>query len=165
MLENVLTAFVAIVLALVVYRYRRVIVDGLRRFDARNAERIAEQEADRRDPQAHIRHTLMSAGEQVEAVSEFQVSDARLGTPVTRYVFEGKHYATRWEAESARAQRIREIANRYYAELPRALAERTGTDSVRGSTEPPKPANEASPQQQPSGSNVVPFRRGNETLH
>jgi hypothetical protein len=158
MLDNILTAFLGIVMALVVYRYRREILDGLRRFDARNAERIAEQEADRRDPQAHIRHTLMSAGEQVEAVSEFQVSDARLGTPVTRYVFEGKHYATRWEAESARAQKIREIANRYYAELPRALAERTGTGAMPSSDEPPKP-------KQASGSNVVPFRRGNETLH
>jgi len=162
MLRDLLTAFLAIVAALAVYRYRRRIVDGLRRFDADNVRRIQEQEAEKADPVAHFKHTLRAAEEQVEAVSEITVGDERLGTPVTRYVFEGQRYATRFEAERVRAEKIRAIAHNYYVELPRALAERGTPGTVRGSTETPKP-----PPQNTStgGSNVVPLRRGDETLH
>ncbi|HEY0105546.1 MAG TPA: hypothetical protein VGB91_05630, partial [Rhizomicrobium sp.] len=87
MLEQVVWAFVFIVAALVVYRWRDAIAAALRRFDAQNVRRIADQEHEKSDPLAHYRHTLRTAEEQVETVSEIVVSDARLGTPVTRYLF------------------------------------------------------------------------------
>ena len=43
---------------------------------------------------------------------------------MTRYIFEGQHFASRREADTARAEKIRAIARGYYMELPRALAER-----------------------------------------
>jgi hypothetical protein len=162
MLRDLLTAFLAIAAALAIYRYRRSIVDRLRRFDANNVRRIREQEAEKTDPVAHFKHTLRIAEEQVEAVSEITVGDERLGTPVTRYIFEGERFATRADAERARAEKIRAIAHNYYVELPRALAERGAAGTVRGTSAAPKPP----PQNPPSGqSNVVPIRRGDETLH
>ena len=124
MIRDLLTAFAIIVVAILIYRYQHRIADALRRFDARNVRRIREQEAEKADPLAHFKHTLKTAEEQVEEVSEITVSDARLGTPVTRYVFEGEHFASRREADNARAEKIRAIARGYYMELPRALAER-----------------------------------------
>ncbi len=65
--------------------------------------RASEQEMrDRADSLAHFRHTLKLAEEQVEEVGEIDAIDERLGTPVTRYVFEGELFATRDEAEAAR---------------------------------------------------------------
>ena len=43
---------------------------------------------------------------------------------MTRYVFEGERYETRWEAEKVRAQKIGDIARGFYRELPAALAHR-----------------------------------------
>jgi hypothetical protein len=124
MLEQVVWAFLFIVAALAVYRWRHEIIGGLKRFDADNVRRIAEQERDKADPIAHYRHTLHTAEEQVEEVSEVVDSDARLGTPITRYLFEGERFATRTEAERARAEKIRAIARGYYMDLPVALSER-----------------------------------------
>ena len=124
MIRDLLSAFAIIVVAILIYRYQRAIADGLRRFDARNVRRIQEQEAEKADPLAHFKHTLKTAEEQVEEVSEITVSDERLGTPVTRYIFEGQHFASHREADIARAEKIRAIARGYYMELPRALAER-----------------------------------------
>ncbi len=126
MLSQVLWSFLFIVAALAVYRWRRAIVDGLARFDAANVRRIAEQEREKTDPLAHYRHTLKTAEEQVEPVSEIVESDARLGTPITRYVFEGERFMSHAEAERVRAEKIRAIARGYYRELPIALAERRG---------------------------------------
>lgn len=153
MLSNIVWTFVAIVAALALYRYRHAIVARLKQFDADNIRRIAEQERDKADPMAHYRHTLATAEEQVEPVGEFTVSDARLGTPVTRFVFEGMHFGSRWEAENARAERIRSIAAGFYRELPRALTERNAPESVQAAKEPPP------------RDNVTPFRRPGETLH
>ena len=124
MIRDLLSAFAIIAVAILIYRYQRAIADALRRFDARNVRRIQEQEQERADPLAHFKHTLKTAEEQVEEVSEITVSDERLGTPVTRYIFEGQHFASRREADVARAEKIRAIARGYYLELPRALAER-----------------------------------------
>ena len=124
MIRDLLSAFAIIAVAILIYRYQRAIADALRRFDARNVQRIREQEAEKADPLAHFKHTLKTAEEQVEEVSEITVSDERLGTPVTRYIFEGQHFASRREADIARAEKIRAIARGYYMELPRALAER-----------------------------------------
>jgi hypothetical protein len=124
MIRDVLGVFLFVAVLIAVYRYHRVAIDALRRFDARNVRRIEEQERERGDPLAHFRATLKTAEEQVEAVSEITVSDERLGTPVTRYLFEGERFATRAEAERARAEKIRAIARGYYQDLPVALAER-----------------------------------------
>ena len=126
MIRDLLTVFGFLAVALLTYRYHEAIAAALRRFDARNVRRIQEQEQERADPLAHFKHTLKTAEEQVEAVSEITVADERLGTPVTRFLFEGQQYASRREAEAARAEKIRAIARGYYMELPRALAERRG---------------------------------------
>lgn len=162
MIGDLLSVFALIVAALLLYRFHRRIWDALRRFDARNVQRIADQEAERRDPVAHFKQTLRVAEEQVEAVSEITVADERLGTPVTRYLFEGRRYATRSEAETVRADKIRAIARGYYVELPQALAERSNPETVRGTTQEPPPSKTGGAN---GDSNIVPFRRGDETLH
>jgi len=88
----------------------------LRQFDAENIRRIAQQERDKADPEAHFRHALEMANEQVEAVQE-----VRVGTAV-QYLFETDIFFTREDAEEARAERVGLIARRFYQELPAALA-------------------------------------------
>ncbi len=124
MLRQILATSLFILVALIVYRFRFWIVARVKRFDAENVRRIAEQERDKADPLAHYRHTLKVAEEQVEAVSEIVEPDERLGTPVTRYLFEGERFADRADAERVRAEKIRAIARGYYQDLPVALAER-----------------------------------------
>lgn len=124
MLRDLLTTSLIIAVLLVIFRYRHEISAALARFDARNVRRIAEEQRDRSDPIAHFRHTLKVAEEQVEDVSEITVPDERLGTPVTRYVFEGEQFSSRFEAERVRAEKIRAIARGFYVELPVALANR-----------------------------------------
>ncbi|MEI9996286.1 MAG: hypothetical protein WDM91_16940 [Rhizomicrobium sp.] len=124
MLRQLLTTALAIFAVLLVYGFRHRILARLRRFDAANAQRIADEQRDRSDPVAHFRHTLRVAEEQVEAVGEIVETDERLGTPVTRFLFEGERFASRDAAERARAEKIRAIARGYYADLPVALAER-----------------------------------------
>ena len=161
--RDLLGVFILLAVVLLIYRYHRAILDALRRFDAQNVRRIREQEAEKADPLAHFKHTLKTAEEQVEAVSEITLADERLGTPITRYIFEGERFATRAEAERVRAEKIRAIAHNYYVDLPRALAERRAPETVRGSTAEPPPKTDTPAQS--SGSNVVPLRRGNDTLH
>ena len=124
MLRDLLTTSAVIAVMLVIYRYRHDILAALARFDARNIERIQGEQHDRSDPVAHFRHTLNVAEEQVEDVTEITVSDERLGSPVTRYVFEGEQFASRFDAERVRAEKIRAIARGFYVELPTALAAR-----------------------------------------
>jgi hypothetical protein len=124
MLSDVVGTFLLIVAALLVYRFRHLILSRLRRFDQNNVARIAQQERDKTDPLAHYRHTLRTAEEQVEDVIALIEPDERLGTPVTRYLFEGERFMTREEAERVRAEKIRAIARGYYQDLPVALAER-----------------------------------------
>ncbi|HJW40549.1 MAG TPA: hypothetical protein VJ476_04880 [Rhizomicrobium sp.] len=124
MLRQLIVTALFIFAILVVYRYRFWIVAQLKRFDAANVRRIAEQERDRADPLAHYRHTLRVAEEQVETVHEITEPDERLGTSSTRYLFEGERFASRAEAERVRAEKVRAIARGYYQDLPIALAER-----------------------------------------
>lgn len=88
----------------------------LKRFDQSNVARIAQQERDKADSTAHIRHALDVAGEQVEEVQEIKVGAA------THYLFEAQVFATREEAEEMRAQRVGTVARRFYEDLPAALA-------------------------------------------
>ena len=130
MLRNLLTTSAFIAVMLVIYRFRRDIVAAFVRFDQRNVKRIEDEQRDRTDPIAHFRHTLKVAEEQVEEVSEIAVPDERLGTPVTRFVFEGEQFATRFDAERVRAEKIRAIARGFYIELPAALAQRKRDDKL-----------------------------------
>jgi len=103
--------FVAVCLAF--YKFG---LPALRRFDAENVRRIAQQERDKADPEAHFRHALEMANEQVEAVQEIRTG------PAVQYLFETDIYFTREDAEEARAERVGVIARRFYQELPAALA-------------------------------------------
>lgn len=93
-------------------------VPWMQQFDAENRRRIIQQEQDKSDPAAHIRHTLETAEEQVERITEIKVGAA------TQYLFEAEVFENRDEAEEARANRVGTIARRFYAELPQALAGR-----------------------------------------
>jgi hypothetical protein len=97
---------------------------AFKRFDEDNRARIERQWRERGDRDAHIRHTLDVAEEQVEAIVEIKQTDPRTATPVTRYAFEGAWYASRDEAEQVRAQKIGDIARGFYRDLPAALAAR-----------------------------------------
>lgn len=123
-MESLIATTAVIIGAILLYRYRAPIVLALRRFDARNRERIEEEIDDRRDPVAHYKHTLRLAEEQVEDVGEIGARDSRTGEPVTRYLFEGEQFDSRDEAEAARQRSIVSKARQFYVELPAALAHR-----------------------------------------
>ena len=114
-MKDVYTMAALILAGLLVYRF---VVPRLRRFDDANVRRIVQQEQDKRDPTAYIRHALDVAAEQVEEVQEI-VTGA-----VTHYLFEAQAFTTRQEAEDMRAQRIGVVARRFYDELPAALMAR-----------------------------------------
>jgi hypothetical protein len=112
-IENMLWACLFVAVCLAFYKFA---LPALRQFDAENVRRIAQQERDKADPEAHFRHALEMANEQVEAVQE-------IGTGVAvQYLFETGLYLTREDAEEARAERVGVIARRFYQELPAALA-------------------------------------------
>jgi len=123
------TAAVLLV-AIVVVRFWPRIFAVLKRFDAANIARIRQEQIDRGDQLAHFRHTLGTAEEQVEDITEIVELDPRTATSVTRYVFEGERFATRWEAEKVRAQKIGDIARGFYRELPAALRARRGDERL-----------------------------------
>ena len=101
---------------LVCIGFQRFGLPWLKRFDQANVARIAQQERDKADTNAHFRHALDVANEQVEEVQEIKTGD------LTRYLFEAEAFATKEEAEEMRAQRVGVVARRFYDELPAALA-------------------------------------------
>jgi hypothetical protein len=112
-MTNVLWACGFVLACIAFYRYG---LPWLRRFDQANVARIAQQERDKADANAHIRHALDMAAEQVEEVQEIKTGD------VAHYLFEAQVYASREEAEEMRARRVGVVARRFYDELPAALA-------------------------------------------
>ena len=114
-MENVYWAAAFVLAGILLYRFG---LPALRRFDAENVARITRQEQDKSDPDAHIRHALEVAEEQVEPVTEIRTGDA------VQFLFEAQIFSDRADAEEARANRIGVIARRFYAELPQALAGR-----------------------------------------
>ena len=114
-MENVYWAAAFVLACIALYKFGLPV---LRRFDAENVARIAQQEHDKADPDAHIRHALEVAEEQVEPVTEIKSGDT------VQYLFEAQIFSDRDDAEEARANRIGVIAKRFYAELPQALAGR-----------------------------------------
>jgi hypothetical protein len=120
-----LYSMAAFILAMILlYAFRRPILVRLKQFDERNSERRMEELSDRRDRLAHFKHTIRLAEEQVEEIGEHVVPDARTGTPVTLYLFEGERFLSRDEAEAARNEVVITKAREFYKELPKALAER-----------------------------------------
>jgi len=115
MLENVYWACALILTCVLAYRFGLPV---LKRFDRENVARIRQQEIDKSDPSAHIRHALEVAEEQVEPITEIKTGGG------VQYLFEAQLFITRDEAEEARANRIGIIARRFYSELPQALAGR-----------------------------------------
>ncbi|HWU56569.1 MAG TPA: hypothetical protein VN175_13760 [Rhizomicrobium sp.] len=99
--------------------FYRLVLPRLKRFDDANVARIAQQERDKSDANAHIRHALDVAEQQVEEIQEIKAGTA------THYLFEAQVFATREEAEEMRAQRIGSVARRFYEELPAALMGRS----------------------------------------
>lgn len=91
----------------------------MQKFDQDNVERIAQQARDKTDANAHFRHALDIADQQVEEVQEAKVGD------ITHYIFEAQAFTTRAEAEDMRARRVGVVARRFYEELPAALMARS----------------------------------------
>jgi len=120
-MTNVLWACGFVLVAILFYRFA---IPALRRFDAANVKRIAEQAKETADPNAHFRHALSVADEQVEAVQEIKVGNT------IQYLFETDIFANRDDAEQARAARVAVIARRFYQELPAALAGRPARGSM-----------------------------------
>jgi hypothetical protein len=120
-MTNVLWACAFVLACIAFYRYA---LPWLKRFDDRNVARIAQQERDKSDANAHIRHALDVAEQQVEEVQEVKVG------AVTHYLFEAEVFATREEAEEMRARRIGSVARRFYDELPAALMGREAPQNL-----------------------------------
>ena len=114
-MENVLWACAFVLVCIGFYRYGLPI---LKRFDQANVARIAREQRDRAEPNAHIRHALEVADEQVEEVQEVKVGS------LSHFLFEAEIFATREEAEEMRARRVGVVARRFYEELPAALMSR-----------------------------------------
>src|SRR4051812_20251182 len=104
------------------FRYR--ILAALRRFEANNANRRAEEARALFDRYAHYRQTVRFAEEEVEDVAKLTLPDERTGQPVTRYVFLGEQFATRKEAEAARYAAIIDKAREFYKDLDRIYLSR-----------------------------------------
>jgi hypothetical protein len=123
-IANLLTTFIAIVAGIVIYHYRAQIWGVVQRFDAKTKARHEEEARDRGDNLAHYRHTIKLADEQIEQVQEVRYAKTHSAgaTPLVAYVFEGKRYPNREQAEDARLLKVREKAREFYIELPFALA-------------------------------------------
>jgi hypothetical protein len=116
-MTNVLLMSGFILACLLAYRY---LLPRLKNFDDKNVARIEQQARDKSDPNAHIRHALDIASEQVEEIQEVRVG------AVTHYLFEAEVFTTREDAEEMRARRVGVVARRFYEELPAALMSREG---------------------------------------
>ena len=123
-LRLLLTALALFGLILLIRHFARI-RDGLKRFDDNNRRRQEEDEQDKTDSLAHFRHTLKMAEERVEKVHEIIEPDGS-----AQYLFHGKVYETRREAETARAEAVRAIARNFYSDLPRALSESKDSDKL-----------------------------------
>ena len=115
-MENVLWMSGFILLCLLAYRFG---LPRLKKFNENNIARIEQQARDKADPNAHIRHALDIASEQVEEIQELKVGAA------THYLFEAQVFASREDAEEMRARRVGVVARRFYDELPSALMNRS----------------------------------------
>jgi hypothetical protein len=123
-MSNLLTLALILFGAAFLYGFRGRILSALRRFDARNTRRRAEEARALMDRYAHYRQTVEFAEEQIEPVTTVTVSDPKTAEPVTRYIFLGEEYATRKEAEAARHATVIEKAREFYIDLDRMYLSR-----------------------------------------
>jgi hypothetical protein len=123
-MSDLFTAVLILFGVVLVFGFRYRILAGLRRFEANNALRRAEEARALFDRYAHYRQTVKFAEEEIEEVTKIRVPDERTGEPVTRYVFLGEQYATRKEAEAARYAAIIEKAREFYKDLDRIYLSR-----------------------------------------
>ena len=123
-MSNLITLALILFGAALLYGFRDRILTALRRFDARNTKRRAEEARALMDRYAHYRQTVEFAEEQIEPVATLTVSDSRTGEPVTIYVFLGEQYATRKEAEAVRHAAVVEKAREFYVDLDRIYLSR-----------------------------------------
>src|SRR4051794_12033675 len=101
-MSNLFSAVLILFGVVLVCAFRYRIFAALRRFEANNALRRAEEARALFDRYAHYRQTVQFAEEEVEDVAKVTVPDERTGQPVNRYIFLGEQFATRKEAEAAR---------------------------------------------------------------
>jgi len=125
-LWNLISVALFLLAAALIYKFRLRILLPLRRFEANNAARRAEEARALFDRYAHYRQTVQLAEEQVEEVSKLKVADPRTGEPLDRYVFLGVTYGTRREAETARHEVVIEKAREFYIDLDRMYLSRRG---------------------------------------
>ena len=103
-MENVYWAAGFVLACIALYKFGLPV---LKRFDAENVARINQQEQDKSDPSAHIRHALQTAEEQVEPVTEIRTGDT------VQYLFEAQIFSDRDDAEEARTSERHELAQLY----------------------------------------------------
>jgi hypothetical protein len=125
-MTNLLTLAAIFILAALAYRFRERLFAPLRRFEARNTARRAEEFQALFDRNAHYRQTVKLAEEQVEEVMKTSAVDPRTGQPVDRFVFQGTEYASLNEAESARFAVVVGKAREFYIDLDRNWLPRRG---------------------------------------
>ena len=113
MMENMLWACAFVLACIGFYRFA---LPALKRFDQANVARIEREARDKADGNAHIRHALEVADEQVEEIQAVKTGEA------IHYLFEAQVFVTRDEAEAMGARRVGVVARRFYDELPAALA-------------------------------------------
>ena len=112
-MKNVFWACAFVLACIGFYRFG---LPWLKRFDQANVARIAQQERDKADPNAHIRHALEVANEQVEEVQEIKIGAA------TQYLFETQVFRHPRGSRGNARPRVGVVARRFYEELPAALA-------------------------------------------
>jgi len=134
-MSNLISAVLILFGVVLVCAFRYRIFAALRRFEANNALRRAEEARALFDRYAHYRQTVQFAEEEVEDVAKVTVPDERTGQPVARYIFLGEQFATRKEAEAARYAAVIERARDFYKDLDRIYLSRRG----RGHQAPTSP--------------------------
>src|SRR5665213_3132723 len=125
-LSNLITIAVIFAAAMTVYSVRVRLLTALRRFDARNTARKAEEWRARFDGEAHYRQTVALAEEEFEPVGKIRVTDPRTGMPVERYQFLGEDYASLKDAEDARHEAVIARARSFYRDLDKIFLGRQG---------------------------------------
>ena len=119
MTTNLITLVLLFLAGALFYKFRDRVFTPLRRFEARNAQRRAEEARALFDRYAHYRQTLQIAEEQIEEVTKIKIADPRTGQPVDRFLFLGVQYGTRTEAEAARYAEVVGKARDFYIDLDR----------------------------------------------
>jgi hypothetical protein len=146
---SLLTLALTFLAGALLYRFRDRILGPFRRFEARNAQRRAEEARALFDGTAHYRQTMKIAEEQVEEVTKVRIADERTGQPVERFLFQGVQYASLAEAESVRYTEIIGKARDFYVDIDRIwlprrwwrqpLASALPDPSKRDKATPPRP--------------------------